>query len=173
MMQELLSEFGEPLSAISWQVATLRIVFALFLGGIIGWEREMATKPAGLRTHMMVTAAACLFTLLAFELMEIDTADRDHVRTDPIRVIEAVTAGVAFLAAGSIFTSGDKVRGLTTGAGLWLGGAVGVACGLGRLTLALIATGATLLVLWLLRRVLASLLPEEHGDKDGRAGTRP
>ncbi len=104
---------------------------------------------------MMVTVAACLFTLLAFELMEIDTDERSHVRTDPIRVIEAVTAGVAFLAAGSIFTAGDKVKGLTTGASLWLGGAVGVACGVGRLTLALIATATTLIVLWLLRRLLA------------------
>ncbi|WP_370038900.1 MgtC/SapB family protein [Nocardioides sp.] len=61
--------------------------------------------------------------------------DDDSIRKDPIRLIEAVTAGVAFLAAGTIFTRGGDVKGLTTGAGMWLAGAVGVACGLGHLGL--------------------------------------
>ncbi len=165
MIGTLLSDLSQPLDSVSWQTALTRIVAALVLGGIIGWERELATKPAGLRTHMMVTVAACLFTILAFELVEMDTQNREHIRTDPIRVIEAVTAGVAFLAAGSIFTSGDKVRGLTTGASLWLGGAVGVSCGLGKLTLAFIATAATLVVLWLLRRALALIgIKEKRSD---------
>jgi putative Mg2+ transporter-C (MgtC) family protein len=156
MLDALATQFFEPLDSLSAIDAVIRIVASLVLGGIIGFEREMATKPAGLRTHMMVTVAACLFTLLAFELIEIDTSERDHIRTDPIRVIEAVTSGVAFLAAGSIFTAKDKVRGLTTGAGLWLGGAVGVACGLGKLSLALLATLTTLVILWVFRLVLAT-----------------
>ena len=157
MIDALLNDLSQPLESLEWQVAAMRIVAALVLGAMIGWEREVAHKPAGLRTHMMVTVAACLFTILAFELVEIDTESREHIRTDPIRVIEAVTAGVAFLAAGAIFTAGDKVRGLTTGAGLWLGGAVGVACGLGKLTLAAIATLITLVVLWLMRKALAAI----------------
>ena len=165
MIDTLMADLLQPLDSLSWQTALARIAAALLFGGVIGWEREHASKPAGLRTHMMVSVASCLFTILAFELVEIDTENREHIRTDPIRLIEAVTAGVAFLAAGSIFTAGDKVRGLTTGASLWLGGAVGVSCGLGKMSLAFIATATTLIVLWLLKRALASSsLTDERSD---------
>lgn len=156
MIDAIVTGFSDSFTAVPWPVALTRILLALFLGAAIGWEREMATKPAGLRTHVMVTVASCLFTLLTFELMEIRITSPEHLRTDPIRLIEAVTAGVAFLAAGSIIGHGDKVRGLTTAAGLWLGGAIGVACGLGKLALAVMATAVTLVVLWLMRRLLES-----------------
>lgn len=152
-VEEVLAEFSSPMEAVGWQVALLRLLAALLLGGLIGWEREARHKPAGLRTHMMVCLAACLFTLLTLEIVELDLTDGQNVRTDPIRVIEAITSGVAFLAAGTILVNRDKVRGLTTGAGLWLAGAIGVACGLGRITLAGMAAVLTLVILWLLRRV--------------------
>ena len=74
-------------------------------------------------------------------------------RNDPLRMIEAVTAGVAFLAAGLIFTSGDRVRNVTTGASLWLVGAIGLGCGAGQMPLAAMATAIVLTVLFLLRHV--------------------
>lgn len=157
MWESIASEFADPFVATTWQVALVRMTAALLLGGIIGWERETRHKPAGLRTHMMVALAACLFTLLTFELVELEFGSPQTLRTDPIRLIEAITAGVAFLAAGSIFTAQDKVRGLTTGAGLWLAGAIGVSCGLGRLGLAAMAAALTLVVLWLLRRLFHSM----------------
>ena len=132
----------------------MRLVFALMFGAALGWEREQHNKAAGLRTHMMISVAACLFALLTIGLMKDSSIAGDSIRKDPIRLIEAVTAGVAFLAAGTIFTSGDRVRGLTTGAGMWMAGAIGAACGLGYLGLAVLAAVMALLVLWAIRLVV-------------------
>ena len=156
MLPDFSSEFSPVLNIVIWQIAALRLGAAVLLGGIIGWEREVHAKPAGLRTHMAVALGACLFTLLGFEIMA-EAANRgDHVRADPVRIIEAVTSGVAFLAAGTIFTAHDKVRGLTTGAGMWVAGAIGVACGLGQITLAAIVSVLTVFVLWVLRALYSS-----------------
>ncbi|MFA5582316.1 MAG: MgtC/SapB family protein, partial [Paracoccaceae bacterium] len=126
-------------------------VAAIVLGGLIGWEREVHAKAAGLRTHIMIALASCLFTLITFELMAMPDMDEATLRTDPLRLIDAVTAGVAFLAAGTIIVAGAKVQGLTTGAGMWMAGAVGLACGIGNLALAGMATFLAVTVLWLLR----------------------
>lgn len=137
-----------------------RMALATVLGFLIGLDRELANRSAGLRTHMLVSLAAATFTLIMFELVE--TLDTDPViNADPIRVIEAVTAGVAFLAAGSIIQARDHVRGLTTGAGLWLAGAVGTACGIGAFAAAIAATVIGLVVLFLLRFVTHPTKEEE------------
>ncbi|ETX14480.1 MgtC/SapB transporter [Roseivivax halodurans JCM 10272] len=154
MIDLVRSELLTTFSATPLSVAVLRLVAAAMLGAILGWEREAHEKPAGLRTHILVAVAACLFTLIAFDLMAIEATESDSLRVDPIRVIEAVTAGVAFLAAGSIITQGAKVRGLTTGAGMWLAGAVGLSCGTGNVPLAALATALTVIVTWLLRKVV-------------------
>ena len=73
-------------------------------------------------------------------------------RNDPLRMIEAVTAGVAFLAAGVIFTSGGKVQNVTTGASLWLAGAIGLGCGAGQMPLAAMTTAIVIFVLFLVRQ---------------------
>ncbi|MGN6891013.1 MgtC/SapB family protein, partial [Neisseria sp. P0014.S004] len=75
---------------------------AVLLGGVIGWEREVKSRAAGLRTHMLIALAAACFTLVAMELVDFSPVNEQQQRTDPLRLIEAVTAGVAFLAAGSI-----------------------------------------------------------------------
>jgi putative Mg2+ transporter-C (MgtC) family protein len=111
-----------------WEIA-LRLLVAVILGGIIGWEREVNNRPAGLRTHMLTSLAAAGFAIMAMELAAI--GGRNASSADPIRAIEAVTAGVAFLAAGTIIQSRGKVSGLTTGAGMWLAGGLGVAAGFG------------------------------------------
>lgn len=152
MLQLLRDELTAPLEAFSAEVAVLRLAAALILGGVIGFEREVKEKPAGLRTHMMVALAACLFTLMAFEMLHVEVRATDSsVQADPIRVIEAVTAGVAFLAAGTIFSQRGRVMGITTGASMWLAGAVGLACGAGRIPLAAMATLITVILLWLVR----------------------
>ena len=148
-----LSNFVTPFGNVPLQAAALRLVAAALLGALIGWERESRDKAAGLRTHMLVSVAATVFTLIAFDLMTIPGTEDDTLRTDPLRLIEAVTSGVAFLAAGAIFMGQGKPRGLTTGAGLWLAGAVGLACGIGNIALAGMATGLALTILWLLRKV--------------------
>lgn len=160
-MQDLLapylSDFVRPFGNVAWQAAALRLVAAGLLGAVIGWEREAQDKAAGLRTHMMVSVAAAVFTLIAFDLMTIPPTEDDTLRTDPLRLIEAVTSGVAFLAAGVIFMGGGKPRGLTTGAGLWLAGAVGLSCGTGNIALAAMAAGLAVVILWLLRKLPVGL----------------
>lgn len=150
MLDALLADFASPFPTIAWPTALSRMLVAALMGGIIGFERETHEKPAGLRTHMMICLAACLFALLGVELLELQTERAENIRADPMRLIEAVTAGVAFLAAGSIITSGGSVRGLTTGASMWMAGAIGVACGIGELALAFFALGITMVVLLIL-----------------------
>jgi len=153
MLENFLADFYDPFPSTAWETALARLLVAAALGGLIGWERESHEKPAGLRTHMMISLAACLFTLLGLEMVEYDALEVDHVRADPMRLIDAVTAGVAFLAAGSIITSGGSVKGLTTGASMWMVGAVGVACGLGEVLLGGFAVVITLIVLFILGRL--------------------
>ena len=128
----------------------IRLVAAGILSSALGWEREAARKPAGLRTHMLVGIASALFTLLA-ELAVVDySGEADGMRADPIRVIQAVAIGVGFLGSGVIFVSRDQesVRGLTTAGSIWATAAIGIASGLGYYVL---AVGATLILLLVLR----------------------
>ncbi len=128
----------------------IRLVAAGILSGTLGWERESARKPAGLRTHMLVGIASALFTLLA-ELAVVDyPGEADGMRADPIRVIQAVAIGVGFLGSGVIFVSktGESVLGLTTAGSIWATAAIGIAAGLGYYVLAL---GATLILLLVLK----------------------
>ncbi len=152
MFEQISQEFTRSFSVIPPEVAFARIVAAILLGGIVGLEREWREKPAGLRTHILVSVAACLFVLLGRELAAMDFGAGEQ-RNDPLRMIEAVTAGVAFLAAGLIFTAGEKVRNVTTGASLWLVGGIGLGCGAGQMPLAAMATVVVVAVLLVLRRV--------------------
>ena len=153
MFDNLMSELSGTFNNVPPTVAALRLFIAIFLGGIIGFERERRAKPAGLRTHMLVSMAACLFIIVGSQLGELSFGDEAELQFDPLRLIEAVTAGVAFLAAGIIFTSGGKVRNVTTGASMWLAGAVGLACGAGQVPLAIMATAICVAVLSLLRQI--------------------
>ena len=147
------NEIGFVQTYLPQHIIAIRLLIAGILGAMIGFEREMNTAEAGLRTHILVAIAAALFTILAFEIFHtIDTAG--GTPADPIRAVEAVTAGIAFLGAGAIFKSGGSVQGITTGAGMWLAGAVGVATALGYY---LIAFGVALLAVLVLAalRVLA------------------
>lgn len=147
MLDVILEELDGSFTGVPPIVAAIRLVMAMILGGAVGWERELRDKPAGLRTHMLVSIAACLFIIVGVQLAAVDFGDEDRMRIDPLRLIEATTAGVAFLAAGLIFTAGGKVRNVTTGASLWLCGAIGLACGAGQVPLATMATIFVVLVL--------------------------
>ena len=163
----LAAEFRDPFAAVGAGVLLLRLGAAALLGAAIGFERELHASSAGLRTHIIVSLAACLFTLIAAEIMAHGIGAGEPPSTDPLRLIEAVTAGVAFLAAGSIITSGGRITGLTTGAGMWMAGAIGLACGSGLVPLAAMATVLTVTVLWLLRRVSRRIAAgEDPAGKD-------
>lgn len=155
ILSQLWTDLSDSFTATPPSVATMRMLAALALGGMIGFELEWHHKPAGLRTHMLIAVAASLFALIALELVDISRTEgaASGARSDIVRLIGAVTSGVAFLAAGTIITSGGRVRGLTTGASMWLAGAVGLACGTGRIGLGALATGITVTVLWVFRRI--------------------
>ncbi len=149
MLDTIANEIDGTFTSVPPTIAGIRLMAALILGGIIGFEREWRQKPAGLRTHMLVSIAACLFIIVSQQLASMPFGAPDALRVDPLRLIEAVTAGVAFLAAGIIFTSGDKVRNTTTGASMWLAGGIGLACGSGQMPLAAMTTVIVVTVLTL------------------------
>ena len=143
-------------------IFAIRLVLAALFGGMIGYEREASNYgSAGLRTHILIATAACLFTLLAFEIYR-TALEGGSNNPDPIRAVEATTAGIAFLGAGAIFQSRGSVRGLTTGAGMWLAGAVGGATALGYY---LIAFGVALFAVIVLA-ALKSIAHRMIGDDD-------
>ena len=144
-------------------VIAVRLVAAALLGAVLGIEREARNQDAGLKTHMLTAIAAATFTIVTFELfMAIRQAE--GISADPLRVVEAVTAGVAFIAAGAIIRNDDKVRGLTTGAGMWLAGAIGIACGAGHLMLAALAAVLGFLVLTVVRWIQRDVMPDNNED---------
>ncbi|HEY5808090.1 MAG TPA: MgtC/SapB family protein [Povalibacter sp.] len=155
--------------------ALLRLLVAVLFGAVVGFDRELRNKPAGLRTHILISLAAALFTLITFELHGEIAARGNQTNADPIRIIEAVTAGVAFLAAGAIIQSRGNVLGLTTGANMWLAGALGVASGAGYYMLATAGAVLALIVLTVLgaleSRLTARQQPKSEGPQD-RSDTR-
>lgn len=141
----------------------LRVVVALVLAAAIGWERERRDRAAGLRTHMLVAAAAALFVSLGGTLVGgYGSMLGDRMAYDPTRLVHAVAVGVGFLGAGTIFVrrAKDRVHGLTTAASIWATAAIGVAAGLERWVL---ATGSSVLVVVVLGGVGA--LEERLGDQ--------
>jgi putative Mg2+ transporter-C (MgtC) family protein len=119
----------------------IRVIASVVLGGIVGIEREKAGKPAGLRTHMLV----CLGTALVVLACAGSGMNMDGLS----RVIQGIVTGIGFIGAGSILKLDKEldIRGLTTAAGLWLTAAVGVACGLGALGVAMIGALLALVIL--------------------------
>lgn len=137
-----------------------RLLLAALLGGALGYEREQKGKAAGLRTHMLVSMGAALL-VLAPEQTGMQVADMS-------RVIQGVVTGVGFLGAGAIIKrqSEKQVEGLTTAAGIWMTAAIGVACGMGRESTAVLATVLTLLILSVLPRVERNIEPEKREDTE-------
>lgn len=151
-MSELIPDLGAQLVVLG------SVALAMLLGGAIGYEREAAERPAGLRTHMLVASAAALLVGLGQFLIG-HFAGHGYVglnlRVDPMRLVEAVVTAVGFLGAGTIFRHGgkDMVVGLTTAASLLMVAVIGIAVGLNQYVLAVGATLLTLLVLRLLGRL--------------------
>lgn len=123
-----------------------RLLLAALLGGLLGFERELRQKSAGLRTNTLIAIGSALFTLMSYELA-------DAAGADPSRVAAQIVTGIGFLGAGAILRTDGGVYGLTTAATIWVNAAVGVAAGGGEYHLAFIATGITLGALLLLHPI--------------------
>ncbi|MBI2659087.1 MgtC/SapB family protein [Candidatus Woesearchaeota archaeon] len=117
----------------------LRLVLAVVAGGLIGLEREVVHKPAGIRTHMLVCLGAVLFVLVTVETLPNEAA----------RIIAGIATGIGFLGAGTIFKAKDEVHGLTTAASIWAVSGVGIAIGMGYYLMTVIAVVLILIVLQL------------------------
>lgn len=165
-MLEIWSELGHA-TTTPFPVLAARLILAAACGAAIGFEREWRRHPAGLRTHILVALAAAAFAVLGIEIVHSPQFEADAARLDPLRLIEAVTAGVAFLAAGTIIFARGEVKGLTTGAGMWLAGAIGLAAGLGFWQIALFATVLAVAILGLLHPAERALIGSSRND-DGK-----
>lgn len=117
--------------------SVLGLILAAALGAIVGFEREITHKPAGLRTHMLVCLGSCLFTIVSLYEFSID----------PARIAAGIVTGIGFIGAGTIIAEQDKVVGITTAASLWVTAAIGLTIGVGNYILAAIATLLVFLVL--------------------------
>lgn len=148
-MGALADEFAHP-TFLPFPVIAARLLFAALLGALIGFEREWQARPAGLRTHILICVAAATFGILTVEISHSTAFVGQQTASDPLRAVEAVTAGVAFLVAGSILFTRGEVQGLTTGAGMWLAGAVGLSSGFGLWQIAGLGTFLILVVMSLL-----------------------
>lgn len=126
----------------------LRLFIAIVAGALIGWEREIRDKPAGLRTHMLVSLGAAAFMIGAMELAGSMGDENSAIRLDPMRALAGIIGGVGFLGAGTIIESRGSVRGITTAASIWISAAIGTSCGMGRYRLALLSGLMALMVLW-------------------------
>ena len=132
-----------------WEVC-LRLLLSCIMGGIIGYERQMRHKSAGLRTNMLVALGACLIMLLSQALY--DNVE-GKTNADPARLAAQVVSGIGFLGAGAIMKEGLTVTGLTTAATLWVVAGVGLAVGAGFYLGAGVTTGVVFLILWNLSRL--------------------
>ena len=134
----------------------IRLIAATLLGAVVGFQREKVGKPAGLRTHMLVTLGTTVFVL---------ACSGAGMSSDGLsRVIQGIVTGIGFIGAGSILKLNEErdIQGLTTSAGIWMTAAVGVAVGLGSLGVALLSTLMALIIL--------ALVPlESRIDKEGVA----
>jgi len=141
--------------SLGWDDTLLRVAVAAALGGLIGLERELDEKAAGLRTHVLVSVGSALFTLVgAYGFSGFPGGS-----VDPTRIAAQIVTGIGFLGAGVIFRQGFNVRGLTTAASLWLVAAVGVAAGAGYWQGAVIAAGVGLIALRPLEWVKERAIP--------------
>ena len=139
-------------------IVLLRTITAVILGGIVGVQREKVGKPAGLRTHMLVSLGTAVVVLSCQGVgMEMDGLSR---------VIQGIVTGIGFVGAGTILKLTDQreIQGLTTATGLWMTAAIGVAVGLGALGIAVIATLLTVIVLSL--QGLEEALSRRNKDQD-------
>lgn len=133
-------------------IIILRLNIAIFLTALFGIERELTGKVAGLRTHILVSAGACVFTLLSLYGFKMYITAGVSGVNDPARIGAQIITGIGFIGAGTIMRNGSNVLGITTAATLWMAAAIGMACGCGLFSIAVFATLMTLFVLVLIRQ---------------------
>lgn len=148
------------LTFTSLEDVIIRLSAAALLGLLVGLDRELKHKPIGFRPYMLVSLGAAAFTLVVMELSNQWLA-RGDFDVDPIRVVQGIVAGVGFLGAGAIIREERHLTGASTGAGIWVMGAIGMACGLGFYWHALITTAIAVIILVVFGAIHAWLKKEK------------
>ena len=157
-MQPMLPE-ATPL----WTEAMLRVLAATAAGGVIGLNRELTRKPAGLRRHALLALGAALVTVSALQLGV--GPDRTHGDAAS-RVIQGVIAGIGFLGGGVfLHADGRNVKGLTTAATIWVAAALAISCGIGQWHIAGMTAGLALVILVVGRPIEAALHRYQKPDE--------
>ena len=161
----LAREFSGATDVERWTEMLVRLSIAMFLAGVLGYDRERKRRPAGLRTHLMVGLGAATLALIPEQLGFSDEA--------MARVIEGVIAGIGFLGAGAIIRveSPEQVRGLTTAGSIWATAAVGVAAGLGQEITALVTTAFAFLILSWISRIEMHVGSTSSSEENGQVIT--
>jgi putative Mg2+ transporter-C (MgtC) family protein len=156
----VLEEFSDLSDLEDWTRITLRLLVAALLGALIGYDREIKNKSAGLRTHMLVALGAAIFIITPMQSgMEME---------DLSRVVQGIIAGIGFLGAGAILKleHNETIHGLTTAASIWMTAAIGIAAGLGREMTATLSAAITLFVLAALYRLESKIATRHRSDED-------
>lgn len=148
----------------------MRLGAALLVGVLLGLDRELRGRPAGVRTYMLVSVGAAAYAMMTMELV-LEMARFDRV-ADPTRLIQGLIGGIGFLGAGAIIQSRGQVGGLATAASIWLAGAVGMACGLGYYGFAFLLAVVTAIVLALSRVIEGRGGTHEPGDRSAQREAR-
>jgi len=153
-----------------------KVVYAILMGGLIGLEREIAEKPAGLRTHMLVTGAATLLVILGdFMVERFGTSEFiQAIQADPIRIMEAIITGISFLGAGTIIFKSKKetVEGLTTAASILFAAGIGIAVALNQIYLATVITFLVIIILFAVGYIevginrIKNMIPKKKNNSD-------
>ena len=137
----------------------IRLLISVLVSGLIGLERQLHRRAAGLRTHILVCVGSTLIMLTSLYIFDIY---KDKIAIDPSRIAAGVITGIGFLGAGTIIRYGEEIRGLTTAASLWVVAALGLAVGCGFYTAAIATTVIVLLTLMFLRRLENKIFGDKH-----------
>lgn len=141
----------------------IRLFLSAALSGLIGLERQLHRRTAGLRTHILVSLGSCLIMLTSLYVFDIY---KDIVALDPARIAAGVITGIGFLGAGAIMREKTEIRGLTTAASLWVSAGIGLATGVGFFSAAISSTVLALIVLFFLRRLEGTIFFKKKSEVD-------
>lgn len=130
----------------------VRIAAAIFFAFLLGIEREVTGKFAGLRTHILVSVGACVFTILSIYAFKMHIVEGIAGVNDPARIAAQIITGIGFIGAGTVMRHGNNIYGITTAATLWVCAAIGMACGTGMFSTAATASILSLVLLILVRK---------------------
>lgn len=156
----IVSEFSDIPDVSTITRITLRLALAAILGGMLGYERELRARSAGVRTHMLVAVGAALFV--------IGPLQSGMPLADMSRVLQGIVQGIGFLGAGAIIVRGaqKKIQGLTTAANIWATAGIGIVAGLGLEATAVLSTVIVLIILAIIPRIVPLTRPTDNRDDE-------